>query len=385
MKIAIFTDDFLPKIDGIVNSTIMLSKGLADRGHKIFIICPKYRNQKKEFSYKNIEVIRFRGIPAMFYPEFKLTNIFSYKLYKRLKKEKIDIIHFQTPLTLGIQGVLISKLLKIPLVGTVHTIFGDKECLKHVKMDNKIGEKISWGILKSVYNQSDRITSPSESAKQVLLDHGLKNLKTISNGIDLKVFNNSKSKQIKEKYNPHNPLLLFIGRIAHEKNIFYLIDCISLVLKEMKNVKFLIIGDGPQMEDVRKKINTLKLDNIILVGKIPYKELLKSGIFGACDIFVTASTIETQGISTMEAQANGLVAVGIDSRGIKDLVKNNYNGFLVENNNKKAFANAIIKLLKNKELYKKMKINTLKEIKKHDINNIIKIWEKEYKDLIKTK
>jgi 1,2-diacylglycerol 3-alpha-glucosyltransferase len=384
MKIAIFTDTFLPNIDGVVSSILNLVKGLSDSGHKIFIICPRYSKIKEEFSYKNIEVIRVSGIPALFYPNYKLTGFLSTDLIKKLKSENVDIIHFMTPLTLGLEAILISKVLKIPLVGTFHTFFGDPNYLKHAKLDYKFIEKIVWRYSKFFYNKCDLITCPSETTKQELISHKhTKPIKVISNGIDFSVFNNSESKKVKNKYNKNGFLLLFIGRIAYEKNILYLLECFKNVIDKISNVKLILIGEGPEMKDVKEKLKELKIEGkVILLGRVNHDELVKSSIFGACDIFVSASVTENQPMTVLEAQANGLPCIVMNERGMKTLVKNNFNGFLVENNNKSAFSDAIVYLLKNKRILKDFRKNTLSEIKKHEISKVIEIWEKTYKSLI---
>jgi len=383
MKIAIFTDTFLPKIDGIVTATLSLAMGLANNGHKVCIIAPEYNNFK-EFKYKNIKVTRMNSIPALFYPEFKITNPFSIRVYMQLKKEKIDLVHFQTPLTIGMQGIIIAKLLKVPLIGTFHTLIADPKYLKHVKINGAIAQGISWAYARAYYNQCDLITCPSESVKNELLEHTfIKPIKVISNGIDFSLFDNSNWKKVKEKYNPNGKTLLFIGRIAHEKSIPYLLDCFKLVLKKLPKTKLILVGDGPQFKEIKNYIRFLKIENsAILTGKIEHENLIKSGIFKAADLFVTASTTETQGITMLEAQVNGLVSIGMDAGGTKELIKNNYNGYLVKKG-KKEFADKIVKLLKDSSLIQKMQRNTLKEIKKHNMKKVIEIWEKEYQSLIK--
>jgi len=316
MKIAIFTDTFLPQVNGVVTATISLAKNLADRGHKIYIICPKF-NGTSYFKHKNIQIIRMGSIPAYFYEDFRFTAPVSFKLFNFLKKEKIDIIHFQTQMPLGIQAIILSKLLKIPLIGTFHTNIADPDYLKHIKLNNKYVQNISWIYNRFYYNRCDLITCPSEVTREELLKSGFKEpIKAISNGINLNIFNNSNWKQVKKKYNKKGKILLFVGRIAHEKNIFYLLDCFKLILKKVPNTKLLVVGDGPQMTQLKQKIKDLKVsNNIILTGRIAHEKLIKSSIFKISDLFVTASTTETQGISTLEAQANGLVCVGINKGG----------------------------------------------------------------------
>jgi len=377
MKIAIFTDTFLPKIDGIVTFVLSLAKGLADRGHEIYIIAPKYPGVK-ELVYKNIHIIRLPSTNLFIYPEFKLTHLFSLKVFNLLRKKKIDAILFETPISLGFQAILVSKLLRKPLIGTFHTFFSHEEYLKHVKLDNNFFQRFFWGYARLFYNRGEVITIPSNAIKKELLGRGLKEpLIHISNGIDLDKFDNSEVHKIKKKYKLTGKTLLFVGRIAHEKNLRYLLECFSEIVKNVPKTKLILVGDGPQMLELKQDVQSLGLkDKVILTGKIHHHELIKSSIFKACDVFITASKTETQGISTLEAQANGLVCVGIDEGGVKDLIKSGYNGYLIKDKDKEAYISAVTRLLTNKSLYDKMKSNTLTEIKKHDLKIILSHWEK---------
>lgn len=390
MNIAIFTDAFTQMHSGVVTATVNLAKGLADKGHKVYIIATKFKI-KKEFSYKNVEVIRMPGIPSLLSPEFKLTSPYSRKLMKYLKKKDIDVIHFSTPLSLGLQAILIAKKLNLPLVGTFHTFSADKEFLEGIHLDFnltiKLMQRFLWGLNRFYYNKCDLITCPAKTTKEELIANNLsKNIKVISNGIDSKIFDNSKWKKVKSKYNKNGKLLLFIGRIAPEKNIRYLLNCFSEVVKKIPSTKLLLVGDGPSMKETKKIIKELKIKkNVILTGKIDYDELVKSSIFKASDLFVTASVTENQPMTILEAQINGLPCVGINIRGMKDLVQNGYNGYLTEEKNPEEFSNRIIELLSNDKLRNKMKKNSLESVKIHKLSKVIEIWEETYKELINAK
>lgn len=383
MRIAIFADMFLPLINGAVTSVLNLSRGIAAKGHQILIIVPKYKNMVYPELDKNIKILTVRGIPAFFYNGIKWTLPYDQKILKALLDHKIELLHFHTPMMLGFQAVLFAKFLKLPLIGTFHTFFNDSEYLKHAKLDYKIVQKILWEYTKFYYNRCNLITVPTESAKKILLNYGCnKKIKVISNGIDLHIFDNNKASEIKNRYNPKGSLCLFVGRIAYEKNLIFLIDAFGEVLKKIPDCKLLIVGGGPQLKETQTYIETLQLTNHIqMLGEIEHEYLLKSGIYGACDLFVTASKTETQGITVLEAQANGLPCVGIHAKGISDLIKNKINGFTTTEN-KKAFANAIVKILKDKNLLNRMKKNTLKCIKPHKLEHIIDLWEKNYQAII---
>ena len=141
MRIAIFTDTFLPQINGVVTATISLIKVLANKGHHIILIAPDF-GQSEKFKYNNVEIIQVKGIPALFYEDFRLTKFFSFKVMKIIKEKKIELIHFQTPLMLGVQAIWISRILKLPLVGTFHTLFTDSQYLRHFGMNNFLFQEL---------------------------------------------------------------------------------------------------------------------------------------------------------------------------------------------------------------------------------------------------
>ena len=140
------------------------------------------------------------------------------------------------------------------------------------------------------------------------------------------------------------------------------------------------------MSETKKQIGELGIKkNVIITGKIAYDDLVVSSIFKACDLFVSASVTENQPMTVLEAQINGLPCIGINIRGMKDLIQNGYNGYLTEEKNPDEFSNRIIELLSNDKLKNKMKKNTLKEVKVNDLRKVIEIWEDTYKKLIEAK
>ncbi len=384
MKIAIFTDTFMPQLDGVVTATISMAKGLADRGHQVYIIAPKYRRKINEFSYKDVVVKRVASVPAFFYKGYRFTLFWSRSLAKYLRKENIDVIQLQTPVMLGVHALLISRFLKKPIVGTFHTFFTDPQYTRHIGLNSKLIQKLSWAYAKMYYNRCNLVTCPSESAREELAKHGLiEPIKVISNGIDVSKFDNSNWESMKEKFNPSGDIILSVGRIAYEKNLECLLRCFKFVLEQKKNAKLVIVGDGPQMGELKATVKKMNLsESVVLTGIIDHESLVKSGIFKASKVFVTVSTTETQGITTLEAQANGLVCVGVDARGTRDLIKDGYNGYLVAEGNEREFADRVVKLLDDSRTYVVMECNTLKCIKDHDIKDVVGLWEKEYSELI---
>lgn len=386
MNIAIFSDNFLPQINGVVTAVLNLAKGLADRGHKIYFIVPKYKNETVSFSYPNIFIRYVKSTSANFvYSGLKMVSPVSIRTKNYIKKNKIDLVYFVTPFTVASKGIIIAKILKLPIIGTYHTFISDKKCLKHIKLDYDFVVDFVWKYTNMYYNVCEIVTCPSEIVKKKLIQNKIKvPIKVISNGIEIIELPKKKIDILKKKINSKGSTLLFVGRLSYEKNLIYLLECFKLILDKKPNTKLVLIGDGPQRKEIEEKIEELAISNsVLLLGAIKYKDLMSKGYYNACDIFVTTSLTETFGLSVLEAQANGLVCVGLNyESGIKYLIKNNYNGFLVSKNNKTAFSNAVIKLIEDKKLYYKFKKNNTKILEKHKMDNVISEYEKTFMEVI---
>jgi len=385
MKIAIFTETFFPHTNGVLTAIINLSKGLADNGHQVYIITPKFKGGQ-EFIYPNITVHYIKGINAFIYEDIKLVSPISLRTLNFLKKEKIDIIHFMSPWTTGNKAIFISKVLKVPLVGTFHTFIGDSENLKHVHLNYPFVKKHVWKYINSYYDKCDLVTCPSDFAKQEMIKNKCKaSIKVISNGIEIPNTDPNHVKKTKEKYR-NSELLLFVGRISYEKNLEHLIDCFKLILLKKPKCKLLLIGDGPLDEVIKTKIKAEKLDkNILQLGKMNHEKLIKKGYYKAADLFVSVSKTENCPLTILEAQINGLIPVVYDAGGMSYLIKNNINGILVPVDNSKEFAKQVVGLLNNKKKQETLRKNIKEDVKVHYIPNIIKQWEETYSELIKKK
>ncbi|MGM5483752.1 MAG: glycosyltransferase [Nanobdellota archaeon] len=384
MNVAIFSDTFLPQINGIVTATLNLAKGMADRGHTVHLIVPKFKTGE-EFKYKNVNVVRVPSMKAYFYEGFRFSLFFNPFIFNYIKKNDIEVIHFETPVTLGVEAIINAKLSKIPIVGTFHTFIADKDYLKHIGMDNRFFELVTWKYINFFNNSCDLVTSPSNFTAKELQDKGCKkDIKVISNGIDLSKFDNSRKDLIKKKYDLKGKTLLYIGRIAYEKNIEILLKAFSKIVKEEPHTKLILVGGGPQEAIIDNIIDKMGLDkNVVRTGPIPYNELIKSGIFWASDIFVTASVTENQPMTILEAMANNLPCIGPDAKGIPDLIENNKTGYLCKPNDFNDLSKKIKNLLNDKDKLDLFKINTNQEIKKHTVENIVSEWEKTYEKLTK--
>jgi glycosyltransferase involved in cell wall biosynthesis len=377
MNIAIFSDTFYPRIDGVVVTILNFTQLLAEKGHKIKLYVPNYKNIKRKEFHKNISIERYTSFKLIGYPDFRVAIPIPIKIRGSIKRFKPEVIHIHTPGPLGIIGLKCAKQYKLPLIGTYHTYLPDfLVCISPNKKINKsdkrdFSKKVVWKLSNYIYNNCDLVTVPSESMKRELEKNGLKT-KTIflSNGLKLDEFSPKENYSKKAK-------LLHIGRISFEKNIDIIIKSVGILRTEFPDIRLDITGEGPALKSLELLIKKLGLEkNIHFLGCIEHSKLNK--IYKEHGIFVTASTIETQGIVVLEAMASGLPIVGVKRLAIPDLVGNNVNGFVTEPFDEKEMAEKIKVLYKNSKLREDFGRKSAELVKEHDVKNIINKLERLY-------
>lgn len=374
MKIVIFTDTFLPNTNGVVSATLNHIKELARRGNKILVLT--IGKQREDYILeKNIRVIKYKGITIPTYKDYQ----FRIPNFKQTKKElenfKPEVIHAQTPFTMGINAVLNSRDLKIPLVSTHHTFFSDY--VKHIFFfDFKLARFISDWYVKYFFNKCDYVTSPSLSLLKELKKIGV-NSKTIKIQNGIFINNNVHKKNFKSEYKIKKSVL-YMGRVSYEKSIDVVIRSMVKVQKKIPEAKLLIVGEGPDLENLKNLAKELNVD-CIFTGIKRGQELVDHIYAG--DVFVTASKSENQPMSILEAMSCKKSFVGVNSKGVPELIQNNKNGFIVKPDDSNQIASKIISLLKNPSLRKKFGENSFKEVKNYSIENVTDIWENFYQEI----
>ncbi len=406
MKIAIFTDTFLPKIDGVAISIHQFTNILANKGHEFVICAPKYKDENKDFElHPNIKVIRFKNAPLPSYPDVKIVLPSRKKIKEAITKFGAEMIHLHTPGLLGQYALWTSKYYKIPLIGTYHTLISEQEMYislyrllnidklmdyfilgKKIKKNlEKLEKKTTSPIKKALlwkynnifYEACDVIISPTELIRQELINKGVKRtIEVISNGIDFSMFSGTP----KEITN-HPPRLLHVGRIAYEKNCDVLLKAFFEIKKELPKAKLEIYGDGPALKSLKEEAKSLGIfDSVIFHGFVSRSELPK--IYPLYDIFLTASTMETQGLVVLEAMSCGLPCVGVNSFALPELIQNDVNGYAVEPGDYQTIAKKTIEILTNKEKYKKFSENSIQIAKTHDVYECANKLENLYKRIL---
>ena len=392
MRIGIFTDTYPPYINGVSTSISMLERALKKKGHKVFIVT--VNPEKMTYKYEKNK-IRIPGIPTGIY-DYRLTGIYPIRAIKTIKSWDLDVIHTHTEFGIGTFARIIAKQLNIPLVHTYHTMYEDYVHYITKGYFNGTSKKIVEHLTKFYCDKTAKeLIVPTKKAYDLFKEKYKvdKNVHIIPTGIEIEKFyreniNKEKLEQIKQNLNikPEDKIVLYIGRLGEEKNVDFLIDNQKTLSNKNKNIKLLIVGSGPDEEKYKEKAKQLNLEeNIIFTGKVPYNEI--QYYYNIGNIFVTASTTETQGLTVIEAMAATLPVVCIDDESFRNTVVHELNGFLFKT--KEEYIEYIEKLVENKDLLKKMgkqaKISTDQYSSKYYAERVLDVYKKTIKENEKNK
>ena len=349
MNIGIFTDTYLPEVNGVAFFSERLRTEFEKRGHTVFLCAP---NQSKKLHVsQNGRIVLLPSI--QFYGDKRSRIAYpSRTASKVMKAWKLDIIHSQTPSTIGMMALRVSKKKKIPIIHTYHTLF--EEYVYYLKVPSRLTKPFVRAFLKWMLNKHHGITVPSGGIKKIIQIQGVSKVVTVlPAGIDVastqKIGKIADPKVVLLKFGltPTTPFIVITSRLDKEKNIEFLLRMFAVVTQTMPDAKFLIIGKGTYRGHLEKKTHELGLDSkVIFTGFLPYEEMF--ALYRHARAFVFASRTETQGYVGLEAMTLGLPVVALSGIGTNDLLHEDKGGFCIEQDDEKIFADAVLTLMTNK-------------------------------------
>jgi len=347
MRIGIFTNNYLPNPYGVTGSIESFRKEFEKKGHTVYIFAPFWRG----YTDKNPNVFRYPSISTNIKVKFPLPIPYSRKMDNIIRNLDLDIIHSQHPNFLGVVAMKWARKKKIPLVFTWHTLY-DRYTDFVPFVPSKLAAK--WIIKKAVEyaDKVDQVIVPTDSVKEIIQNWGIgnKNIQTIPSGIESDAYQDSNREKIRKNLQIKDDeiLLLTVSRMTSEKNIEFLFNSVIGVLKKNKKVKFICVGGGYFAGGMKELVEKEGVsDRVFFTGEIG-RDHVKDH-YAAADMFVYASKSETQGMIISEAMYMHLPIVAVRATGVRDLVENNVNGFLVSEN-EEDFIEAIERLISDKEL-----------------------------------
>lgn len=357
MRIGIFTDTYPPYINGVSTSIVMLQNALEKKGHEVFIVtvnADKYKFENED------KIIRIPGIPIGIF-DYRLTGVYPLRAIEKIRKWHLDVIHSQTEFGVGTFARIIAKQFNIPIVHTYHTMYEDYVHYITKGYFDGASKKIVEYLTKFYCDKTvSELIVPTKKTYDLFSEkyHVDRNVHIIPTGIEVErfykeQFTSQELLEIKKGlgFEEQEKIMLFVGRMGKEKSVDFLLECQMDILKKYPNVKFLLVGDGPELEYLESFASKNKLQNdVLFIGKVPWDMISK--YYAIADLFVTASTTETQGLTVIEAMAASIPVIAINDESFNQVVVDGLNGKIF--NNKKEYKKVVLELLENEEKRKKL-------------------------------
>ena len=376
MKIAFFTETFLPKVDGIVTRLTKTIQNLVESGDEVTVFCP----EGCPSNYMGAKVIGVPAMPLPLYPELKL-GLPGPGVSDELESFKPDLIHVVNPAVLGLGGIWLAKTNNIPLVASYHTHL--PKYLEHYGMG--MLEPLLWELLKAAHNQATLNLCTSTAMVQELSEKGIQNTALWQRGVDTDIFkpelrDEQMRKRLLGKFSDEGSLLIYVGRLSAEKQI----ERIRPVLESLPRTRLALVGDGPYRQQLEK---IFQGTSTTFVGYLSGNELASA--YASGDAFLFPSSTETLGLVLLEAMAAGCPVVGANKGGIPDIISDGENGCLYnpdgENDGALSLIEATKKLLGNEVERTAMRKAARSEAERWGWGGATKQLRSYYKDVLNKK
>ncbi len=370
MRIGIFSETYTPYISGLVTSELMLKNALEKNGHEVYVVTANLSSFKYE--YDSLEkVLKIPGIPTGIY-DSRLTSIYPIKAINMIKSWDLDVIHSQTEFAIGTFARLFAKQYNIPIVHTYHTMYEDYIYYITKGHFDKSSKKLLEYLTKFYCDKTiTELIVPTKKAYDLFKKkyNVERNIHIIPTGIEVERFYREKISLkdislLRQRYNLSKKdfVAIFVGRIAEEKNIPFLIRVVKMLKDDYPNFKLVIIGDGPDKDEYMKFTCDMGCDNnIIFTGKVSWDDVPLYYSLG--NVFISASQSETQGLTIVEAMASSLPSLCIDDESFRNTVIDGLNGYLFKD--EEECCDIIVKVMKDKRLLSSLMTGARNSADKH--------------------
>lgn len=348
LRVAIFSDSALPILNGVSVSIDSLVRELREQGHSVHVFTASH------FRYRDPDpnTLRFPAFTTPWAKNYPLALPPFYPMLRKFRKQEFDVIHTHTPFTIGFVGLRWGQSHGIPVVSTYHTLY-DKYA-HYIPFFPK--RYTRYKIAKHTnfyYNHVDHVITPSEASLKWLRRHSVsKPIAVVPTGVSGHRPLDRSEIRLKLGIAPESKVMLYVGRIAKEKNMGVLLESAALAFRQDPQLRLWLVGDGPYREQCMEMTRILGIgDRVKFVGFVAREEV--DHYYAASDLFVFSSLTETQGLVVSEAMSYGLPAVVVNGGGAGEAVVDGQNGYLVRNDPEQ-LATTAVEVLHNDQLYAKL-------------------------------
>ncbi|KAL7319323.1 hypothetical protein PS15m_002473 [Mucor circinelloides] len=384
MRIAIITENFLPKVDGVTRTLARLLEHLSKMGHQVLLLGP----ETNMTTYAGANLVGTYGIPFFLYPELKF-NFWRPKFTRKLIKFQPDVIHLVDPVFLGAFGLAVVRyyLPNVPIVSSYHTnlaVYCDHFGFGFMT-------SIMWRWNRYCHSFSRFTACPSPSTMAILNDHGFEKVRLWPRGVDISLFSPLQRSEslraqwmgVSELKSENKTVILYVGRVSYEKNINLVIEA----YKEMNHEKchLVLVGHGPAFHEIQSYCSAKRIP-VTFTGYLQGKDL--SQAYASADIFAFPSVTETFGQVVLEAMSSGLPVVGLDAEGVRDLVDDKRTGLLLDTfelsakDQQKKYRDLLERLVDQPHLLGKLRQEAVKKAKTYTWYEAMECMVNMYQDAV---
>lgn len=389
MKILIASDLHYPTINGVATFGRNLALGLAARGHEVMVIAPSQTSKKYKEVDVNHVVIRTASVPFLPYQGFRVSPTPGREVKKAILEFDPDVIHIQMLMWIGQATMKYGNKFGIPIVSTNHAM--PENLMDNIVLLAPLARPINYMLRQygaRFHSKADYVTLPTQSAIDMFSAAEKVKMRVpmeaVSNGINLVDFHPGKpGKQIYEKFAiPQNvPIITYVGRLDAEKHLPVLVKAFAKVLKETP-AHLLIIGSGQDAGSLKDQAHDLGIyEHVTFTGRVSEEDKILLHQIGT--VFAMPSPMELQSIATLEAMASGQPVVAVDAGALRELCQDGRNGILCHQDDDEAMGAALIDIIKDPLLRKKLGEESLAIAKTHDLNTTLDRFTAIYEGLTK--
>jgi 1,2-diacylglycerol 3-alpha-glucosyltransferase len=385
MRILMMSHGYPPTISGVSIVVRKVSRAMVRRGHEVMVLTASDRGKAYEIEDQGVRLMRVRSIPNPFWSDGPIPIIGAEEAEEALQQFQPDVIHTH-------DGALLSRQLLrrgiewgIPLVSTCHFLprFLTQYLTWGEKLEDLV-ESIAWDIALRLLEPFDHLVFPTRTQQEIFIQHGLDLPSTvISNGVDRMRYSPEGSGHVLgslERLLPQGPRILYVGRLARDKEIDILIQAM-LPLSKQCNAQLLIVGQGDDRPRLEKLTGEIGVEDCVhFLGFIPERELPE--IYRRSDVFAIASTVEVQSIPTLQATSVGLPVVAVEASALPELVREGENGYLTAPADPMAMSEALFAILTDPDAAARMGQASLALARTHSESETYSAHERLYRAMI---
>ena len=310
MRIALFTETYLPHINGVVTHVKILRDGLLQQGHEVLVVTADYQTRHH---YIKDGILHCPAIKSKRFYGYGVASPFSRRRLKLVQDFHPDIIHIHNEFGIGLSGIFAAKQLHVPLVYTLHTMYDDYLYYVAPRHLLRAAKKVSHDYFRLLGNAATELTGPSPKCQEYFQQIGVKkDVNVIPNGVELDDFSPDRisaenKAAFRRRYQIPDDVMIacFVGRLGHEKSVDVLLDYWARTITPEDKIMLCIIGGGPVQEELEQQAKDLGIGSmVVFTGAVPHDQM--PPYYASCDVYVTASLSDTNSISMLEGMATGL-------------------------------------------------------------------------------